>query len=74
MKVETFACDVCQVQKKAANHWWRVYAPLPEGGVLVLPWDSGLQLPGYLEAKEPAHICGENHVLQWISEHLTKAD
>lgn len=47
-RVETVSCDVCNVQKKDANHWWRIYrnkqglcvvrhhAPAPDGDSLIV--------------------------------------
>lgn len=68
MNVDTFACDICFVQKKTANRWWKVY-PV-KGGVVILEWDSELQ--GVTATDTPAHLCGENHVFEWVSKHLTQ--
>jgi len=83
MKVETYACDVCGTQKKAANRWWKVYkvaqligtetvenAPLL--GLLITAWDA---VPEGMRLKETtAHLCGEGCVTQYISKNLFQTD
>lgn len=68
MEVQTFACDICQTQKKAANHWFRGFR-LPQG-VLITEWDvtAGSVIRGLEEPH--AHLCGADCVTQWLSKNL----
>lgn len=67
-KIETYACDVCHTQRKEANHWWKVHRV--DGGALVLGWDDELtRLVGTVETAD-AHLCGVQHVLEWLSKHV----
>lgn len=70
MKVDTYQCEICGVQKAAANHWWKVYPVL--GGLIILEWDAEL-VNGIHPTETPAHLCGESHTLEWVSKRLTKA-
>lgn len=75
MKVETFQCDVCGTQKKAANRWWKVgIIPaantklLTEIGMIVTPWEI---VPEDRTAiASIAHLCGEQCLIQYISKNL----
>lgn len=67
MKIDSYACDVCQVQKKAANHWWRGYKLSDAQGVVIVEWDSTTVEP--VENFE-AHLCGASCVAEWVSKRL----
>ena len=81
MKIETFACDVCKVQKKDANHWFKVYilrplrsksddrAPEPTGFV-VTTWEAEKPTMTNGDIGEAGHICGHNCATQYISKKL----
>ena len=68
MKIDSYACDVCQVQKKAANHWWRGYKLMDRQGVVIIEWD-GLPTADSVENFE-AHLCGASCVAEWVSKRL----
>jgi len=78
----TFRCDICKVEKKETNHWWKGYliagdeAHKFNAGIMVLPWDLPSQLstddnpmPPDVMATEK-HLCGEQHVAEWVSQNL----
>ena len=73
MKIETFCCDVCQVQKKDANRWWTAYRVA--GGLSILSFHS--DPPGekdLIDEVEPAHLCGEECAMKYISKNLFHSD
>jgi len=80
MKVETYACDLCGVQKKAANRWWKVFllqSAINDAtvGVLTVEWDVNsitkpLARADLLPERADAHLCGSQHVLEWIQKQL----
>jgi hypothetical protein len=59
MRVETYKCDVCGVQKGGTNHWWLMwFEDGPDENVLVLKimrWDD--RLLGSHPSER--HFCGE---------------
>lgn len=85
-KVDTYACNVCQVQKKEANHWF--HAHVVGSGVVLIPWSEAWTIGGELRvhsessdekglvaaqvANADAHLCGLEHALQWAGKQLTK--
>lgn len=75
MKVETFACDVCQVQKKDANHWWKVTTR--EGIAVIAAWEvttfDGIA-PNVISEDKTAHLCGGECVVKYIGKNLLHRD
>lgn len=68
MKVETYACDRCHVQKKDVNHWFRAYKLMRKQGVVIIEWDA---TPTGDEVEDfEAHLCGANCVTEWLSKNL----
>lgn len=64
MRVNTYECDACGVQKQKANHWWII--EIGNTGVLSLSrW-------GDLDAEDEgvAHLCGEACVQKQISAFM----
>lgn len=77
MKVDTYKCDICGIQKQDANHWFRAFT-VP-GGAIILTWDavkddgsmpSFESTPGFFVVKNIADICGADCVTQWLSRNL----
>ena len=68
MKVDSYKCDVCQTQKREANHWFRGYKLLITRGVVVIEWDGSPPLDD-VENFE-SHLCGADCVMQWVSKNL----
>ncbi len=69
MKVQTYACDVCSIQKQPSNNWWKVY--VVEGGAIVLQWDTTLPFDYYGSVdKADAHLCGQKCILEWLSKSV----
>lgn len=86
MKVETYACDVCGIQKKDANRWWKV-AFLAGGadkqkrlGVLITSWNvdpiTQLKSPQTFNAPllNVADVCGEECAMKFISKNLFRSE
>lgn len=73
MKVDTYICDLpgCGVQKKDANHWWRVYRI--EDGLVIANWSASFRDVTLPAAAEVADLCGEQHAIEWISKNLKSA-
>jgi hypothetical protein len=72
MKVDTYACDVCQTIKKDTNHWWLMwidghddasFCGLP--AMHAAPWN----LRGLATAE--FHLCGEACVQKKVAEFLS---
>ena len=70
-----FKCDVCGVEKQLTNKWWKGYV-IEGGGVMVIPWEMmkhrppsavNAPLPEYYLPQPDAHLCGEGHVVEWLS-------
>lgn len=87
MKSESFKCDVCQVEKTASNHWFKGYlidagelnSPMASvqksAGIMIIPWDvktfsTPFKNHGLPEAD--AHLCGEQHAIQWANQQLSR--
>ena len=73
-KVDTYACNVCQVQKKEANHW--MHGHLIGTGVAIFPWGMATvpEDPGMIALtidNADAHLCGLEHALQWAGKELS---
>jgi hypothetical protein len=70
VKVDTYACDVCQTQKKDTNHWWLMWIrevdePRFEVPAMELtPWNTSAL------DKAAIHLCGEACVAKKVSEFL----
>lgn len=72
MKVDTFACDICAVQKKEVNHWFKGCIFLDKmrtRSIQISPWDSEYPL-----AHESKHFCGVEHAIKWASKTLAEPD
>jgi hypothetical protein len=70
MKVDTYKCDVCNVQKQTSNHWWLLRLVPDQNsseplGANILRWDADDPLNSDFE-----HICGADCVTQWLSKNL----
>ena len=86
MKLETFACDVCNIQKQPSNNWWKVFlAKTGEvlTGVIVMRWDAeSFTEPKEIETRascytpDPAsaHLCGSTCLHKWMSKELFGVD
>jgi len=86
MKLETYKCDVCGVQKQESNHWLKGYlidsgrinsAEAVKGktvGAMIIPWDvKEFSRPWNAVALLPepdAHLCGPGHALEWMSKQV----
>ncbi len=74
MKVETCACDICGVQKKETNHWWKAYLAVDGSGVLVTRLDDQSSLSLRNDPTQQwdaaADLCGAQHVLEYLSKNL----
>jgi len=83
MKVDTYKCDICGIEKKDANHWWKAAEVTQDGkpaGIIISQWKTRFYVPtipemqayrNFFDAGRESHFCGENHVFQWVSEKLT---
>ncbi|HEX5704908.1 MAG TPA: hypothetical protein VFX97_17045 [Pyrinomonadaceae bacterium] len=76
MKVDTYQCDICRVQKKDANHWFEGYLLSGEdkpAGVQIHRWGSN-PVTGEVHGPSPehadVHLCGAACAINWISENL----
>lgn len=69
----TYKCDICGAEKRAANHWWLATRG-NHGAITILPWSvviAGIDVPVLRTGEQAdAHLCGEQHVLEWISKNL----
>lgn len=68
-RVETWQCDVCNIQKTESNHWW-LLTPTDsdrEGihGIQLVAWELG-----DATAAGVIHLCGASCVTKWLSESL----
>jgi hypothetical protein len=80
MNINTQACDVCRVQKKESNHWYKAYlldrdANNRLSGIMVLEWDINsitqpLHRVELLPENADAHLCGADCASRWISKIL----
>ena len=73
MERTTFFCDVCGVEKKESNHWWRIllFNYNPHAPLQLYRWDGD-----WVEAAEhltQLHLCGHACVIQKVSEFMTVA-
>lgn len=68
MKIDTYQCDICQVQKRDANHWFRGYKLSDQRGIVIIGWDA---IPtGDVVEDFEAHLCGADCLHQWLSKNL----
>ena len=67
MKIDSWKCDICNVQRREANHWFRAYK-LISGGVVIIHWDE--KPTGDDVENFEAHLCGADCVTQWLSKNL----
>ena len=74
MKIDTWACDICKIQKKETNHWFRGLEldscspdEKPVRCIQILPWEA--KLP---ETVECSHLCGIECVMKWCGRELAK--
>lgn len=69
MKIDTHACDICNVQKKEVNHWFKgyVFHSGESPCVSIYPWESMKQ-----ELHGEIHLCGIEHAMQWAGRELSK--
>jgi hypothetical protein len=86
VEINSYKCDVCGKMKETTNRWYKGYlineGPLGIGlieahsetvGVMVVPWDIdtlSVPLGSHLLPKPNAHLCGQEHALQWASKQL----
>jgi len=69
MKVDTYKCDQCGIQKGVTNHWWRGYAFGDCKGIVVIEWDG---IPPTENVKDfEAHLCGLSCLSEWVSKQLS---
>ena len=66
MKIDTFQCDICGIQKQPSNHWFRLFRN--EDGLLVVPWES--ESIRVEVQNDHAHVCGHAHVVEWMSKEF----
>lgn len=73
MERTTFFCDVCGVEKKESNHWWRIllFKNNPKAPLQLYPWDGNRIEPA--EHLTQLHLCGHGCVMQKVSEFMTGA-
>jgi hypothetical protein len=57
-----YTCDICNVHKGEANHWYRVWKNEIDG-VIITPWNR-------LVEPKHQHACGEQHALQIAGQLL----
>lgn len=71
MKIDTYACDVCNTQKKETNHWFKakvyedVHMKLRTRSIQITQWDTN-----YPEHSDSKHFCGIPCALKWIGKEL----
>jgi hypothetical protein len=58
-----YTCDICNVHKGEANHWYRVWKNPAFGTVVIARWD-------YAPDHAHQHACGEQHALQIAAQLL----
>ena len=68
MKVDTYQCDGCRIQKKETNHWFRGYKLLDQQSIAIVEW-NGTPPSDEVENSE-AHLCGASCVTEWVSKTL----
>ena len=61
-----YSCDVCGAERKEANHWFLVYAPLDTTKSIFITAFSFANA----EREEAINICGESCLHKWISSNL----
>jgi len=78
--VETYSCDICNTQKKDANHWWKAFLLKDQRGAIVgfvvLDWNASPITDPVLNSdrselsvnKADAHLCGAEHLMKWITK------
>lgn len=80
-KIETYACDVCSIQKQPSNNWWKIFlldkdTDNSPAGVMIIDWNvNAITRPkeiggGFISERADAHICGSKCLLEWTSKHL----
>jgi hypothetical protein len=70
VKSEIYTCDVCGVQKKESNHWFRLSSPQKLDYYLIVgfhlfPWSSK-------EMELELHICSSECAHKKLEEFLSK--
>jgi hypothetical protein len=66
MKIDTWACDVCGMQKKETNHWFLILPVFKEGkSFTIAPWDNE-----NATVSSVLHVCGEACVQKKVAELL----
>jgi hypothetical protein len=53
-KVDTYRCDVCEVQKRETNHWFVVSTEAP-GYFAVRTWENAGSM---VKSPSASHVCG----------------
>lgn len=66
MKVDTYSCDVCEVQKGATNHWF-VGGVFGDTGAFVQPWAAATTT-----LSNNVHLCGLDCAAKWLLRKLEK--
>ena len=69
-KINTYACDICKVQKKEVNHWFIGFAyhgvSDSSNCISLYPWrDSVLN-------NDAKHLCGIECSMKWAAKELSK--
>jgi len=67
MKIDTWACDICKVQKKETNHWYKGQTstdPLYKG-IHIYEWNVVVN-------SDCSHLCGIECVTKWMGRELSK--
>ena len=67
MKIDSWSCDICGVQKQRTNHWFRGYQ-LSAGGIVIIPWDAPPTADNVEDFEK--HLCGADCSTQWLSKTL----
>jgi len=77
MKIDTHACDICKVQKREVNHWFKAFTfqhvvKGKEGlmGIQILPWEA--EFPRVFEDSNVIHLCGIECAMKWSGRELSK--
>jgi hypothetical protein len=82
VKVSTYKCDQCGIQKGETNHWWLLFSDIEvtkvgnrqelfRSGVLIVPWDAVSA-----DHDDAKHICSQGcaskEVSQWMERNSPK--
>jgi hypothetical protein len=72
MRIETYRCDVCGVEKREANHWW--WLAWNEGYKRALLLSAAVRAQRFSEDDSIAYVrfdlCGEACVVKKLAEFM----